>query len=64
MWVFRYSDKPDWELGIRDQQTGGRLMEYPLDEDGHLRGWQSGEYAYDPRQRPWFRLGAAAATDG
>jgi sigma-B regulation protein RsbU (phosphoserine phosphatase) len=64
-WVFRYPGNAFWELGIRDQASGGRLIEAPLDEDGRPDfdlGRESPDY--DPRQRPWYRAGVTAGTTG
>jgi len=63
VWVFRYPGKPRPELGISDSQTfrdGVRFVEeYALGQHGEILELV-GDYAYDPRERPWY-TGALAA---
>jgi len=63
-WVFRYPGKPFWELGIKDDQTDGKLVEYPLAESGRVLTDQARVSDYDPRVRPWYQLGVAAGAAG
>lgn len=63
-WVFRYPGKPRWEMGIKDGQTDGKLIEYPMSEAGAVMFDEGRESEYDPRIRPWYELGVAAGPDG
>ncbi len=59
VWMFRYPDKPGYEFGIRDEQTGEEVFEYRV-VDGQTSREPVGRYSYDPRRRPWYREAAAA----
>lgn len=63
-WVFRYPGKPLWELGLKDAQTGGQLIEYPMAESGRVMVEDGRVSDYDPRIRPWYELGVAAGEAG
>ncbi|MEM8738909.1 MAG: SpoIIE family protein phosphatase [Planctomycetota bacterium] len=64
VWVFRYPGRPNWELGILDAATGGELEEWELDGSGDLIPGAVRRTAYDPRERPWYRLGVGAGEAG
>ncbi|MEO1236856.1 MAG: SpoIIE family protein phosphatase [Planctomycetota bacterium] len=63
VWVFRYPGRPGWQWGIRDEETGGVLEEWQLDADGEPVPGSVRRSAYDPRERPWYRLGVEASSD-
>ncbi|MEM1109761.1 MAG: SpoIIE family protein phosphatase [Planctomycetota bacterium] len=64
-WVFRYPGKPFWEFGILDEQTGGKLIEYPMEPLTGAVDFDAGrESEYDPRTRPWYQLGSEAGAEG
>ncbi len=59
-WVFRYPGKPGYELGIKQDGQTENVREYNIDADGRLSAAPIGNFAYDPRQRPWYRAAEAA----
>ncbi len=54
VWMFRYPGKPGYEFGIRDAQTGDEVLEFRMDARGVPGREPVGQYAYDPRKRPWY----------
>lgn len=63
-WVFRYPGLSWWEMGIKDERTGGRLEEWRLAEDGEPMAGEVRRSEYDPRTRPWYALGLRAGEAG
>lgn len=59
-WVFRYPGKPGYELGIKQDGQAEDVREYNIDADGRLSAAPIGEFAYDPRRRPWYLAAEAA----
>ena len=60
-WMIRYPGEPGLEYAIRDDETGGEVVEYEVGEGGEP-GDRIGSYAYDPRGRPWYRAAVAAGA--
>ncbi|MDX2146318.1 MAG: SpoIIE family protein phosphatase [Planctomycetota bacterium] len=52
------------EFGQVARDGGGMAREFLLDEQGQLQGGLLREYAYDPRERPWYRVAMEAAGSG
>lgn len=60
-WVIRYPNEAGIEYAIKDDQSGGELVEYKVGEGG-AAGDRIGSYAYDPRARPWYQAAMVAGV--
>jgi len=59
-WIARYPRRPHPDYAIKDDATGGEIVEYFYTEDGGLEAEPKAHYPYDPRPRPWYATSVAA----
>lgn len=60
VWLVEYPGEPEREFGIRDDETGGRIHLYAVSPQGVTDPEPRRRLEYDPRDRPWYKTGAAA----
>ncbi|MEX0936957.1 MAG: SpoIIE family protein phosphatase [Pirellulales bacterium] len=58
-WMIRYPGELGLEYAISDADTNRQIIEYRVGVNGSVES-ELGVYAYDPRERPWYRAALAA----
>jgi sigma-B regulation protein RsbU (phosphoserine phosphatase) len=59
-WLVRYPGATSVEFAVLDDATGGLVEQFDLAPDESPRDEPDRRLPYDPRERPWYRVGAAA----
>ncbi|HZW09476.1 MAG TPA: SpoIIE family protein phosphatase [Phycisphaerales bacterium] len=63
-WLAAYPGEEALEYAIKDDATGGLVEQYALSPEGTPGREPLRRLAYDPRERPWYHAGRAAAAAG
>ena len=58
-WMIRYPHESGLEYAIKDDLSSGEIVESKVGDRG-APGERIGSYAFDPRERPWYKAALAA----